>query len=348
MYKTEKEIFAQCEALKMTIGELENKKSEIRGFFRNGGFKAIVFTGCGSSYCVAKSAAFAMNIYAGIPSFAVSSGDLLLNADDYGEIIKDAAFVTFSRSGSTSEVVYALEKIRAANPNFNYLSVCAKKDSPLSEIANLSVEIPWAYDESVCQTRSVSNMYLAGVSLAGIVSGNDGLLKSLSSAAEFGADFLNFHADAMKDLAKRDWDRAVVLSDGVLSGVGEEAALAFKEICMVPSNYYNFLDVRHGPIVLIDEKTLVIAALSPNENNYQPKLIDDIKSKGALVIALGKNKIPSADYNAALPDKISHPVDFAAYGLFLLFLAQLVSFYKAINLNVNPDEPIGLSPWIKL
>ena len=39
------------------------------------------------------------------------------------------------------------------------------------------------------------------------------------------------------------------------SVIASEGALAFKEIARIPSISYHLLDVRHGPMVLIDDKT---------------------------------------------------------------------------------------------
>jgi len=345
MYKTESEILSQCDALKQTAAELERARGGIRAFFNVKKYSKFIFTGCGSSYCVAKSAAAAMTLYGGVPSYAVSSGDLFLNAGRYAPQFADAALVSFSRSGATSEVRLAVEKFLFIAPDAPYLSVCETAGSVLSKMAGLSVELPWAYDESVCQTRSVSNMYLAGIALSGILSGDSRITESLQEAIDDGDEFINTHGPEMKRLAAKNWDRAVVLADGELEGIGEEAALAFKEICMVPSNYYHFMDVRHGPIVLIDEKTLVLAAFSPGDSAYQSKLIDDLKQKRATVIALcDENQTSAADYTAHAP----RGACFAAYGLPLVFLAQLVAFHKALLNSINPDEPNGLAAWIAL
>ena len=345
MNKTRSEIFSQCDALKTTLAELDRKQDEIRAFFSGADFNKIVFTGCGSSYCVAKSAAAAALVRYGKPSYALCSGDLFLNADTYRDFLNGAALVSFSRSGCTSEVILAVNKFREFYPSAPYVSVCEMTGSELSKTAGFVIELPWAYDESVCQTRSVSNMYLAGVSLAGILARDEKYLQSLSDTVAFGSGFIEEHNAEFERIASLGWESAVVLADGILEGIGEEAALAFKEICMIPSNYYHFLDVRHGPIVLINEKTLVIAALSPGDNDYQLKLVEDILNKGATVISLGGGDQPTSAHRA-----IQLPADcsFAARGLPLVFTAQLVSFYKAVLNGVNPDEPNGLSAWIAL
>ncbi len=63
--------------------------------------------------------------------------------------------IAASRSGGTSEVVLSVE--RAGQMGVLTIAIPAKENSPLAELAELSLEIPWAFDESVCQTRTVTN-----------------------------------------------------------------------------------------------------------------------------------------------------------------------------------------------
>jgi len=346
MYKTIKEIRSQCEALGRTAAELGRQRKALRGFFDGNAHGGVTFLGCGSSYCVAKSAAAAYRAYAGKPAQAICAGDLFLNANDYKNEIKNTVLVSFSRSGSTSEVIYAVNKAREICPGLPYLAFNGVPDSPLSKLAQFNIELPWAVDESVCQTGSVSNMYFAGITLAGFLSGDDGLIRSMSDMARFGGEQMDGIDDMAEKIASLNWTHAVVLADGVLEGIAEEAALAFKEICMTPSNYYHLLDFRHGPVVLANNETLVIAALSPHDAHYQTQFIEDVKHKGATVVTIGAagRENPAADFRLCVPETR----DFAAFGLPLLFAAQLISFHKAVNKNINPDLPAGLDPWIKI
>ena len=346
MYKTIGEIRSQCAALNKTAAELDRQKGAIRGFFDKNAHDSVTFIGCGSSFCVARSAAAAYRKFTGKTANAVCAGDLFLNLSEYKNELKNTILVSFSRSGSTSEVVYAVNKARETCPGLPYLAFNGVPDSPLSKLAQLNVELPWAVDESVCQTSSVSNMYFAGITLAGVLSGDDGLIRSMADMARFGGERMGVFDETAKKCAQLDWTHAVVLADGVLEGIAEEAALAFKEICMAPSNYYHLLDFRHGPIVLINNETLVILALSPHDTHYQTLLIKDVKKKGATVLTIGgaDQICPAADFHLSVPES----GDFAARGLPLLFAAQLISFHKAVKKNINPDLPVGLDPWIKI
>lgn len=345
MYKTEKEIFSQAESLSKTNSYLKNKKDEIYGFFKKYTFKNIVFTGCGSSYSLCKSAEISLKLRE-INAFSIPSGDLMLNFSHYKKIISDSLLIAPSRSGSTSEVINAVKK---AKDEFNVKCICisAKKESDLSKTADLNLEIPWAFDESVCQTRTVSNLYTVNLLLTGIITGDDKLIQETEEAVKRQAAHIDKYKSTLKKVASdNDWNKAVVLADSELEGIAEEGALAFKEICQLPSNYYHFLDVRHGPMVMVDGSTLVIAVCSPYGVSYQTDLIKELKNKNATVITVSskpENNL-GADYNITVPDYTNYAVS----GIPFIYIPQAITFFKAVKSGVNPDLPQGLDPWIKL
>jgi fructoselysine-6-P-deglycase FrlB-like protein len=153
-------------------------------------------------------------------------------------------------------------------------------------------------------------------------------------------------------LASRPWDHAVVLADGELEGIAEEGALAFKEICQLPSNYYHMLDVRHGPMVLINEKTLVIAAVGSIGSELERNLLRDVLDKKAELVMFSdtpmcvegiapvNNKINAVFFGSGLPHM--------AKGIPFIVLCQMIAYYKSEAIGTDPDKPTGLDAWISL
>ena len=99
-------------------------------------------------------------------------------------------------------------------------------------------------------------------------------------------------------------------------------------------------------MVLIDQNTLVIADLKPDNKEYQLDLIEDISKKGAvIVVSTDDSYDPIKD--AAL--HIKHPdVGNIAEGLPFINIAQLIAYHKAIVKGLDPGNPEGLEAWIKL
>jgi glutamine---fructose-6-phosphate transaminase (isomerizing) len=346
MYKTEKEIFSQYEALKKTYDYMMAKREEIEKFVEEIDFKSVTFIGCGSSYSISKSAAISARMRVGKPANAIAAGDLMVNFDMYKGILKDTLLVTSSRSGNTSEVVNSIKLVKEKLQT-SCISICTSENSSISGLADLNLEMPWAFDESVCQTRTVTNLYMADLILIGIISNDNSLFDDISLAIANGEKYIQSYTGILKEIAQKSlWNKVVMLADAELEGIAEEGALAFNEICQLSSNYYHITDVRHGPMVLVNDKTLVIIAVSPAEDSYQADLIHDLKKKKAVVITVSDKaeNVWDADFNVS----INHYGNLCVAGIPFIFVSQIVSYYKAIALGVNPDEPQGLDPWIKL
>ena len=342
---TQKEIFSQYQALEKTYDYMLKQRERIVDFYLHTRIRSITFIGCGSSYSIAKSAATVTRLSLGIPAYAFSAGDLLINFPRYKPILEDTLLVTLSRSGSTSEVVLFTEKAKREF-KIETVSICAYENSTLSKIAAINLEIPWAFDQSVCQTRCVTNLYTASLIFISIVADDCLLLEAVRNCIANGEAYIEEHADQLKRLGTYPWEKVIILADGELEGIAEEGALAFAEIARIPSGYHHVLDVRHGPFILIDEKTLVIVALSPCETQHQKKLLEDIKARGAVLVVYSDADIDAsvADYHVVVPKQKAY----AANGLPFIFLPQALSLFKAIELGIDPDRPQGLEPWIQL
>jgi fructoselysine-6-P-deglycase FrlB-like protein len=225
------------------------------------------------------------------------------------------------------------------------LSISCVCDSPLDRLADRHIDLPWAFDESVCQTRTVSALYFAGLYLISFFTKNSEFRHSLVEVVEKGPVFLRDIETLCKEIASGDWDRAVVLGDAEIAGLCEEGALAFNEICQIPSNFYHLLDARHGPMVLIKPQTLVIAAISDASNKYELDMLKDLTDKGAAVVAVSALPVEAAGViNICWGGGLHH----MALGLPLILTCQLISYYKSALTGANPDTPDGLDPWISL
>lgn len=346
MYKTKKEILSQYTALEKTYTYLMGISEELKAFYKSKAFRSVTFIGSGSSFCLCKSAEMSLRLRSQVIINSFPAGDLMLNFPQYGNLINDTLLIALSRSGCTSEILMTAKKARK---DFNAccLSLCATSKSELSKIADMNLELPWAFDESVCQTRTVTNLYVASLILIGILADDRLLLDEIKSAIINGTKFIEENIEELENIGNdASWDNAVTLGDGELTGIVEEGALAFKEICQLHSNYYHILDVRHGPSVLIRNKTLVIIAATPHNENYQKDLIRDLKRQNAKVITVSDKSDDTyeADYNFVIPSYRNY----AVAGIPFIFVPQMLSYYKAISKGVNPDLPEGLDPWIKL
>jgi glucosamine--fructose-6-phosphate aminotransferase (isomerizing) len=346
MYKTEKEIFNQYISLNKSYEYLQSQVSKIKQFQKEHPIKSLTFIGCGSSYSLCKSGEITAKSIWGIQVHSFAAGDLMLNCNRFKKVLRNTILIVPSRSGATSEVVKSVKFLKELFNN-PCISICMKENSELKQLSELTLELPWAFDESVCQTQTVTNLYMSILFLLGHFAEDKLLIEDIRTAIKNGPDYIKEYSKITENIAKNtEWEKVVVLADSELEGIALEGALAFNEIAQLPSNYYHVLDVRHGPMVLIDQKTLVIVVCSPNDENYQKDLITDLKKHNAKVISISM----TSDYNWGSDFSISIPRynRFCVVGIPFIFIPQSIALYKAIAKGINPDKPSDLQPWILL
>lgn len=347
MSVTYSEIKQQYAALQQTYEYMLSRKNEIIQFYKQHAPNRAAVIGCGSGYCVSQSAAFSMQLRGGIQATALAGGDLMLNVERYRPLLDEALLIAPSRSGSTSEVVEAVARVQTDKKR-PLLALSCVTDSPLSKIADLSLELPWAFDHSVCQTRTVTNLYTANLMLAAFFGGDDAVIAEIGKAIEHGEAYMTRVEADIRQAAEYDWDNAVILADGELKGLAAEGAIALTEIAVTQAHSHHLLDVRHGPMVTIGPKTLVIAALTDADAAHQHKLMSDIKARGARVIAFGDHAdiVPSGTVDLVVHAETK--LDVAAQGIPFIFIPQIVALCSAERRGINPDAPDGLTAWVKL
>lgn len=338
------EIFSQTEALDMTRELLMAHQDELRQFLQQP-CRSLVFLGCGSGYMLSRSGAAAFSLHTDKKAVALAGGEVLLDPGHYKNIFADSLVIITSRSGETSEIVLTLQAMKQ-QADFRTLGILAARDCTLEGLLDLALTIPWAFDQSVCQTRTISNFYYALMMLYALYNTDGPLMDSFSRFFQMQPQYLAGLNGDCRRIAGGDWDNVTILADGEVCGIASEGGLAFMEISMIPGEHFNLLDYRHGPIVVADSSKLVIALLNPREESLQAKMISDIRKNGAFVITLGlkDQAFWGSDFHVAL-DAVSH---FPVWGLALINLCQVLAFYKALELGHDPDVPEGLNPYIKL
>lgn len=346
--KTYAEIHNQYDALARTVDYLSSRADECTKFFKSGAFNQIVFIGSGSSYHISEAAAMSARLRLDMAATALTGGDLMLHPEQYSPLFMGKTLAVFlTRSGETSELINAAEYLRHTFADVAIAAVVCAENSDLAVKAELSLEIPWAFDESVCQTRSVTNLYVAVLMLIDIASGSNDVAGSCRQLSTYGVQFLKSIESIAEEVSSMPWTNAVLLSDGEGFGIACEAALAFNEISLTPAMCKHLLDVRHGPIVLVDSSTLVIARLDTERFEYQSDLVRDLIKRGALVITVSDVDLPSIE-GVYKQLNLGCRLDTGVVNAIVLPVAQLLSYYRALALGKNPDNPEGLDAWIKL
>lgn len=343
MFLTEQEIRSTPQALDKTCRYLAQEAACIHPLMERAGSRKLTFLGCGSSYMLAKSAAAVFGACPNTSACAIPAGDYLLCPSFWQETVRDSLVVPISRSGKTSELVRAVQHIRQTL-GCPVLSLCTMADNDVTALCDRELLLDWCCDESVCQTRTVTNLYTALLLLAAEYAGNAALRSAVETICAADGNYQQQHWASLAEVAKKPWDSAVVLADGPLCGIGEEGALAFTEISMLCGRYFHLLDYRHGPMVLANDRLLTVAVLRPGQESLQRAMAEDIQRRGGSVVFLSEDAVGPCDLHIPIPKGL----DFAAWGISLITAVQILAFEKALLLGGNPDQPKGLDAYITL
>lgn len=346
MYKAYNEIFTQDEVLKQTFEYVKGERQALLDFIRESGAKEIVFVACGSSYWMSLSASRTLQKLTHIPCWAIKSGDVVFDEKYYENMFEKPLFITPSRSGKTSETLRAIAYLKEQY-QAEVLAIVEYGDNELQKYADYVLFLPWANEESVCQTRSFSCLYLTCVMIAAFLAEDEELLKEIYEYLEEFKDFRKKAEETAKCAVEdmKEHKSVICLATGVQYGVAIEGAYISVEMAQFQGSYYGLLEFRHGPIVMAGEHDLVAIFSAGVHKELEEDMAEEIRRTGAKVLVIGAQEtFKNADYSVSMNRKMRAEVT-ALLGIFTM---QAYAYYQACVLGRNPDQPKELVPFIEI
>ena len=194
-------------------------------------------------------------------------------------------------------------------------------------------------------TSSYSTMLLVCSMIARIdhIEEDGDSIRQLSSCVKAAMDK---YEDAIREIAGRDFTRAIFLGSGPLKGVAEESRLKLQELTdgAVMCTFDSFLGFRHGPKALVNPESLLVYLLSsnPDVQRYELDLIRQIKSnnnvKASIVICQQKPALEEECYDLCVEIGLKGVQDYYAC-VSHIFVGQLLGYYKSLATGLCPDSP---------
>ncbi|WGW12251.1 SIS domain-containing protein [Saxibacter everestensis] len=216
----------------------------------------VLVLGCGTSAFVAESFAV-LREAAGLGQTDAAYASEPWPWRDYDAVI------VLSRSGTTTEVIAALD---ALPDGVRTIAVTGVADSPIAQRADDVLLLDFADEESVVQTRFPTTILLLARNAFGEDVGGLPGQAEIALAQPSGIDVSRY-------------THFVYLGSGWTYGLAQEAALKIREAAQAWAESYPALDYRHGPLAVADDRSLVWI-IGPVEAS----LIRDIEHTGATVI----------------------------------------------------------------
>ncbi len=332
------EIITQEHAWQEAVRVALQRQSEIKAFLDAARPTEIIFVGCTSPFHAGTVASAYWKTETGIPARAVTSSELNLYPSIYYSGKGSRPFlIALSRSGKTSETIWALEGFERRYPGRSVLISC-NPASRMAEMAALSLFLPESDEKTLPQTRSLGSMLIFAFAMAAFQSGNRTAVELLKSAPAKASAIIKNCENPIKDLFDRKhYQNIFILGGGFSYGIALEAGLKCMEMSNSAAFSYTFMESRHGPRSIIDENSLVVGLYSQSGLHYEAQVMEELTTKHkatTLAITPGKSwetgKVSaSTSLDCDWPDSLTS----------LLYLppVQLLAYHCALSKGLNPD-----------
>jgi D-galactosamine 6-phosphate deaminase/isomerase len=352
---TPREIFQQPETWLETIDRLAQLRHDLSEFIADflldgsGSRPVVILVGAGTSDYIGRTISRMLRHQWGCDVSAVPSTELLTNLDDYILPGHRYLFISFSRSGESSEGVAVLSQALAHYPSqICHLVVTCNENSTMAKMPGVRAVALGSRtnDRGLAMTSSFSNMVLAGQLLAFIRKPHR-FEPHAGRLAEIAANKMGEMAEVTADLAAKKFSRVCFLGTGASQAIAEESSLKVLELNAgrIATIAQSALGLRHGPLSFVDDRTLVVAYLSnkTQRQQYELDLLDELQQKqlGAemLVVAPSRSariehlkaRLLVLDAPEGMPDDCLPIVD--------IIVGQLLGLFFSIENGITPDSP---------
>jgi tagatose-6-phosphate ketose/aldose isomerase len=355
---TPREIAQQPDTWGKTFELFCNQRAGIQDFLESAGVRGesgspviVYLVGAGTSDYTGRAISCLLRKHWQCEVIAVPSTDLLTHMDQVIVPGRKYLWVSFSRSGDSSEGVAVLEKARERFPNIHHIVISSNpngrmlKDSDGHPNTLGICMIDEANDRGLAMTSSFSNMVIFGQCMAHIqnIDGYEPVLRKLVAA---GKSLLPRAADCAASVAKQGYKKACFVGSGTLREVARESALkvlemtAGKTLTMTESA----LGLRHGPMAALDDQSLFVCFLSGDKSvqGYERDLLREIGSKkiARRRIVVGGSELATDSYAedylapagvTGIADEYRAPVD--------VMFGQLLGLFSSMQWKLMPDSP---------
>ena len=264
---------------------------------------------------------------------------------------KKSLVIVISQSGETADTLAALRE--AKNQGIKTLGIVNVVGSSIAREADNVFYTLAGPEISVATTKAYSTQLVAGYLLALQFAKARGEIEELKYE-EYLAEIYTIPDKVeriLEDKERIQWysNKLINVSDsffigrGVDYAIGMEGSLKLKEISYIHSEAYAAGELKHGPISLIEDGTIVISVVT--QTALTEKTVSnmvEVKSRGAKLMAVTMAGNYFLEDLAEFTCYIPHIEPLFAGSLSVIPL-QLLSYYVSVGKGYDVDKPRNLA-----
>lgn len=337
---TYREMYGQPASFRAINNTLEDIFQVLKQVFTEK-YDELIFTGCGTSLYLAQTAAHAFGTCTDTPAKAMCCSELYYYPETYVGKGKKVLVLPITRKSYTTEVQMAIEKVRTLEGVKTLAITCDPDSKKYNDFVILS---PDTAEDSVVMTRSFTSMVYLAVVLAFYAGGKQEKIHEMKDYPAQAEQFLKETEAVAEKIVKEHPERElfITLGQGVNYGIANECMNKMKEMSLSNSEAYYTMEYRHGPMSLVDDKTLIILLGNEETAEGDAKVLTEMKGYGAVTLAVGPRAAehsPDADYTLGL----DYGYDSLQNAAMIGFIGQMMGYYLAEKKELNADTPRHLS-----
>jgi len=308
----------------------------------------VVITACGTAWHAAMVGKYIFEHFARIPVDVDIASEYR-----YREPLFEPTdiFIIISQSGETADTLAAMRMAKKAGCRI--IAITNAVGSTLAREANL-VMYTWAGPEiAVASTKAFTTQLLCLNLIALKFGALRGILTEAAVAAHIEAleglpalaERILSNKDDIQRFAARQFNKTKAFFMGRLFdfAISLESALKLKEISYTHSEAFAAGELKHGPIALVDESTLVVAICTQTALfEKMDSNIKEVKARGATALVITFENETYFDKTADEIFRIPRTID-ALTPILSVIPTQLYAYYCAVQRGLDPDKPRNLA-----
>jgi glucosamine--fructose-6-phosphate aminotransferase (isomerizing) len=351
-----KEIHEQPKALRDTLrariqiwGDSKKINLEEIGFDASWAkAERVVIAACGTAYHAGVIGKYAFEKFTRLHTEAAIASEYRYSAPIFNP---QDIFLIISQSGETADTLAAMRMAKKGGARI--IAITNAVGSTLAREADL-VMYTWAGPEiAVASTKAFTTqlmcVYLIALQL--------GRLRNTMSDAELAAyiealeklpeqaERILSEKETIQRFASLQFNKSKVFYMGRLFdyAVSLESALKLKEISYTHSEAFAAGELKHGPIALVDETTLVTALCTQSALfDKMDSNIKEVKARFAATSVITYDDVDYFDRTADQVFRIPRTLD-SLSPLLAIIPCQLYAYYCSVLRGLDPDKPRNLA-----
>ena len=338
-----KEIYEQPKAISDTlIGRLDGLNLKLK--FKK--FEKIVIIACGTAYNAGLVGKYAIEKWGQIPVDVELASEYRYREPS---LDKKTLVIPISQSGETMDTLMALRYAKSKGATI--FSVCNTNGSTIGRESDAVLYTHAGPEIAVASTKAFATqliaMYLIGLEIGKRLDNLskkevNAIVEQLSALPAKVEQVLET-VEPLRELTRKFKDAQSVLFLGRHVGypTALEGALKLKELAYMHAEGFAGGELKHGPIALIDKGTPVVAIMPAEHSVLAEKMasnIQEVKARGAVVIAISEFDFVGADHLIRIPkiDQLLQPV-------LAVVPLQVIAYEMAVARGNDVDQPRNLA-----